>query len=96
MANGGLKSASFGGGRSVNDSLASPPKHFFGLRTHRQQDIDISYPGLHECLLQNCGQARQYEGIYMCDDDCVAPSEWGAGHAMWFATRNGFGTLIEA
>ena len=58
--------------------------------------LPFSYPGLHECLLQNCGQARQYEGIYMCDDDCVAPSEWGAGHAMWFATRNGFGTLIEA
>ena len=75
----------------MNDSLASPPKHFFGLRTHRQQDIDISYPGLHECLLQNCGQARQYEGIYVCDDDCVASNEWGAGHAMWFATRNGFG-----
>ena len=51
--------------------------------------LTFSYPGLHEYLLQNCCQARQYEGIYMCDDDCVAPSEWGAGHAMWFATRNG-------
>ena len=53
------------------------PEARFGLRAHRQP---FSHPGLHECLLQNCGQAWQYEGIYMCDD------EWGAGHAMWFET----------